>query len=139
MKKSEAFDSSLKKTFDECCDGEVNFRKEIREIVRDLHANIISVNDGVSALNLLLARQQSEATRTARNELMANFEENRENWLKYADKKVAEAQEEFVKCLPEEKEIPPFREDKKTISRDELLMRTAYNQCIADIKSKLNI
>jgi hypothetical protein len=92
-----------------------------------------------SFISSLLAKQQSEATRTARNELMANFEENRENWLKYADKKVAEAQEEFVKCLPEEKEIPPFREDKKTISRDELLMRTAYNQCIADIKSKLNI
>jgi len=32
--------------------------KEIREIARDLHANIISVNDGVSAINLLLDSQK---------------------------------------------------------------------------------
>jgi hypothetical protein len=33
----------------------------------------------------------------------------------------------------EMKEIPPFREDRKTISRDELLMRTAINSALDTI------
>jgi hypothetical protein len=35
----------------------------------------------------------------------------------------------------ERQEIPPFREDRKTISRDELLMRTAINSTLDTIIS----
>jgi hypothetical protein len=55
---------------------EENEPEQIREIARDLHCNIISVNDGVSAINLLLAKQQDE---------FVNIVKNRTGVIAYAD------------------------------------------------------
>jgi hypothetical protein len=79
---------------------EENESEQIREIARDLHCNIISVNDGVSAINLLLAKQQAD----------------------------------FVKCIPEERKYDPNTKHLYFIHPSAV---DGYNQCIADIKSKL--
>jgi len=63
--------------------------EELREIARDLRANIISVNDGVSAINLLLAKQQSE------------FDTIKNSGRKMYELGKKEAQEEFVKKVEE--------------------------------------
>jgi hypothetical protein len=49
---------------------------------------------------------------------------------------LAKQQADFVKCIPEEK--PLLEEDREEeATTNELIM--AYNECIADIKSKLKI
>jgi len=63
--------------------------EELREIARDLRANIISVNDGVSAINLLLAKQQSE------------FDTIKNSGRKMYELGKKETQEEFVKKVEE--------------------------------------
>jgi hypothetical protein len=99
MKKSEAFDSSLKKTFDECCEGEgweIEF-EELPHLYCDCSKNcpdrIYSPKDIKSFISSLLAKQQAE----------------------------------FVKCIPEEKRV----------QESDDFGALGYNQCIADIKSKL--
>jgi hypothetical protein len=47
---------------------------------------------------------------------------------------LAKQQEEFVKCIPEEKPLL-VNDEEAEATTNELIM--AYNECIADIKSKL--
>jgi hypothetical protein len=47
---------------------------------------------------------------------------------------LAKQQEEFVKCIPEEKPLL-VKDEEAEATTNELIM--AYNECIADIKSKL--
>jgi len=113
MKKSEAFDSSLKKTFDECCEGEElkkEWEIEFEKFTLKGHGGWTEYPDMMeqtkSFISSLLAKQQ----------------------------------EEFVKCLPEEKAFY-FDNDFGDIPIDSSISfekAKGYNQCIADIKSKLN-
>jgi hypothetical protein len=108
MKKSEAFDSSLKKTFDECCEGEElkkEWEIEFEKFTLKGHGGWTEYPDMMeqtkSFISSLLAKQQ----------------------------------EEFVKCLPEEKNKVIHPDD---INFNEFYENRGYNACIADIKSKLN-
>ena len=64
----------------------------------------------------------------------------------YYSLKLAKQQEEFVKCIPEEKEtyenadsIGELEGEDSLDKYGKLHERVGFNQCIADIKSKLNI
>ena len=65
-------------------------------------------------------------------------ERSREEFLSsiicFWESKLAKQQEEFVKCIPEEKPLL-VKDEEAEATTNELIM--AYNECIADIKSKL--
>jgi uncharacterized protein YerC len=134
MKKSEAFDSSLKKTFDECCEGEELKKEWEREFVDKLFSLStppLSPSD-LGCYNFPIEETLLKELLDFISSLLAKQQEENQKIIdgifEIKEKELARQREEFVKMIDEIKDRKFTDPNKKM----------GYSHAIGDIKSKLN-
>jgi len=130
MKKSEAFDSSLKKTFDECCEGE-ELKKEWRRFEEFMdkykrHAGEWHNWDCVFP-------EVDEAN------CNCNLFKNKKQVKSFISSLLAKQQEEFVKIVNNLYVAKPrSKAEEEPYEVKKMIMEECKQAILADIKSKLN-
>jgi hypothetical protein len=150
MKKSEAFDSSLKKVFDECCEGEgweIKFNENIPKMDAKLFSNLGMSDDYQFGIKVckgdeILTIPDWDGIKSFISSLLAKQQEENQKIIdgifEIKEKELARQREEFVKLL-ESKYSEPCdcigeKYNCEHWGRHELLDELL----LADIKSKLN-